>query len=45
MRDSTEEGKYLDALEMVRPGQEAKFTAWMEEIQVEYAGKPAAAWR
>ena len=40
LRDSTEEGQYLAALERVRPGNEEHLTSWVAEIQVEFTGKP-----
>ena len=45
LKESTEEGQYFATLERVRLGHEAKLTAWMAEIQVDFTGKTEAAWR
>ena len=45
LRDFSETGQYLAALAKVSPGQEAKFSAWMDASHVDLTGKPAAAWR
>ena len=45
LRDSTDKGKYLDALARERTGHEEKLPEWMAASQVEFMGKPAEEWR